>query len=71
MSFVRLRTGTNAGKVHRADVDGTPRCNARRGKKCETQGGEVRGWIEVDETKYPRSHWKRCRNEECFGGVDE
>jgi hypothetical protein len=68
MPFVRLRTRTSDGKVHRGNGDGEPRCRARRGSKCATQGGDARKWEEVDEDKYPRSWWDRC--ERCFGGDD-
>jgi hypothetical protein len=64
--FVRLKTSTSSGAVHKSNGDGTPVCSASRGKKSQTQGGDAREWVEVDESVYPRGHWDRCGN--CFGG---
>jgi len=64
--FVSLKTSTSSGAVHKSTDGRTPDCRASRGKKSETQGGDAREWVEVDESVYPRAHWDRCGN--CFGG---
>jgi len=61
MKYLRLRTSTNSGAVHKSSDGETP--------DCEVKGG-WREWQEVDPETYPPSHWTLCRYDECFGDSD-